>query len=80
MIAGVRRTIVENDWGVLGVLLVFFAGAVVGSRAGGSTPTRPARSLLSLPKGAGAQPPSPFKGEGNPSKARMGGGGDCRSG
>jgi uncharacterized protein YjbI with pentapeptide repeats len=33
MIAGVRRIVVDNDWGVLGVLLVFFAGAVVGSRA-----------------------------------------------
>jgi len=33
MLASVRRIVVDNDWGVLGVLLVFFAGAVVGSRA-----------------------------------------------
>jgi uncharacterized protein YjbI with pentapeptide repeats len=33
MIAGARRFVMENDWGVLGVLLVFFAGAVFGSRA-----------------------------------------------
>ena len=53
MIAGVRRTVVDNDWGVLAVLLVFFAGAVVGSR----------RGFNPHPPGCAVHPP-PSKGEG----------------